>query len=78
MTKENLMPKVLPLAKCAIVDWGTSSFRRWVLDQFESAISELCNKSGMTTLTRSQFLWVFEAHLAELGVNRDRRLCWRT
>ncbi|MEV8467593.1 2-dehydro-3-deoxygalactonokinase [Fluviibacterium sp. DFM31] len=53
------------------VDWGTSSFRLWVIDADGQVLSERKGSEGMSTLTATQFGPVLEAHLAALDVGTD-------
>jgi len=54
-----------------VVDWGTSSFRLWVLDQAGAVLSRAVTREGMSTLDRAQFAPVLERHLGEAKVAPD-------
>ena len=41
--------------ECVVVDWGTSSFRLWVLDDKGDILKETSKKAGMSTLEPHQF-----------------------
>jgi 2-dehydro-3-deoxygalactonokinase len=50
------------------VDWGTSSFRLWLIDEDGGTLGERRSAEGMTTAARSGFPEVLRAHLAALSV----------
>ncbi len=52
---------------CAAVDWGTSSFRAWLLDERGEVIDGTRSSEGMATLRREEFAPVLEKHLGALG-----------
>jgi 2-dehydro-3-deoxygalactonokinase len=52
---------------CAAVDWGTSSFRVWLIDRAGKAIAGRRSNEGMSTLTSDGYQAVLESHLAALG-----------
>jgi 2-dehydro-3-deoxygalactonokinase len=52
---------------CAAVDWGTSSFRIWLIDRSGKAIAGRRSGEGMSTLTPDRYEGVLEAHLEALG-----------
>lgn len=56
---------------CAVVDWGTSSFRLWVMAADGSVISERKSKQGMSTLDRLGFEDVLENALSNVGVEQS-------
>jgi 2-dehydro-3-deoxygalactonokinase len=53
------------------VDWGTSSFRLWLVDDHGAILGERRSGEGMTTASRSGFAGVLQAHLDDLGVAAD-------
>ena len=53
---------------CAAIDWGTSSFRLWLLSEDGEVLAERRSDEGMTRAAASGFDIVLEGHLAELGV----------
>ncbi|MCS0494452.1 2-dehydro-3-deoxygalactonokinase [Ancylobacter sp. MQZ15Z-1] len=52
---------------CAAVDWGTSSFRLWLLDRAGMVVAERRSDEGMQHCHRVGFAPVLEAHLAAAG-----------
>ncbi len=52
---------------CAAVDWGTSSFRAWLLSERGEVIEATRSSEGMATLRREEFAPVLEKHLGALG-----------
>jgi 2-dehydro-3-deoxygalactonokinase len=56
---------------CAAVDWGTSSFRLWVLDQGGGVLAERRSGEGMTEAGQRGFAAVLEDHLSAIGVAGD-------
>ena len=48
------------------VDWGTTSFRLWALDQVGEVLAERRNDLGMSKLTPADYETVLEAALAEM------------
>jgi 2-dehydro-3-deoxygalactonokinase len=48
----------------AAVDWGTSSFRLWLLDAFGSVLAERRSREGMLTAGTEGFGPILEKHLA--------------
>ncbi|WP_204114457.1 2-dehydro-3-deoxygalactonokinase [Shimia biformata] len=55
-------------AALVAVDWGTTCFRLWVLDQGGAVIANLRGAEGMSVLSPDQFAPVLEAKLDQLGV----------
>lgn len=55
----------------AAVDWGTSSFRLWLLDAEGAILGETRSDEGMMKAREIGFLHVLEAHLAKLGAADD-------
>lgn len=53
---------------CAAIDWGTSSFRLWILDADGNVLAERRSDDGLQTIGgRGGFPGVMESHLAETG-----------
>lgn len=49
------------------VDWGTSSFRLWLMDAVGQVLGERRSGEGMTTVGRTGFASVLQSHLDALG-----------
>ena len=58
-------------AAYAAVDWGTSSFRLWLVDGAGRALAERRSDEGMMAAARSGFAAVLHAHLAALSAPPD-------
>lgn len=56
-------------AFCAAVDWGTTSFRIWLLDAGGRALAVRRSGEGMTACAPDRFATVLDAHLAALGAS---------
>ena len=56
---------------CAAVDWGTSSFRLWLLARDCAVLAEHRSDEGMVAAMDSGFATVLEGHLEALGASRD-------
>lgn len=54
-------------AFCAAVDWGTSSFRLWLLARDGAVLAARRSDEGMMAAMSAGFAEVLENHLAELG-----------
>jgi 2-dehydro-3-deoxygalactonokinase len=53
---------------CAAIDWGTSTFRLWILDAEGNVLAERRSDDGLQTIGgREGFPGVMESHLAETG-----------
>ncbi len=52
---------------CAAIDWGTSSFRLWLLSNDGAVLAERRSDEGMIRAANTGFDAVLERHLAELG-----------
>jgi 2-dehydro-3-deoxygalactonokinase len=52
---------------CAAVDWGTSSFRAWLVGERGEVIAGTRSAEGMSTLAPHEFAAVLEKHLSALG-----------
>lgn len=50
------------------LDWGTSSFRLWLIGHDGRVLAERRSAEGMTTAAATGFEAVLEGHLADLGV----------
>jgi len=55
-------------AFCAAVDWGTSSFRLWILDKAGQVLGERRSDEGLLTVD-GQFATVLERHLSDLDAS---------
>ena len=53
---------------CAAVDWGTSSFRLWLMAEDGAVLAERRSEEGMIRVAAGGFGEALERHLAELGV----------
>lgn len=49
------------------VDWGTSSFRLWLMDAGHTVLAERRSGEGMTTAAETGFAAVLDAHLAAVS-----------
>ncbi|MEZ5792872.1 MAG: 2-dehydro-3-deoxygalactonokinase [Nitratireductor sp.] len=58
-------------ASYAIVDWGTSNFRIWMLDRDGAVLAERRSHEGMIHTSPDSFSTVLESHLASLGADTD-------
>ena len=52
---------------CAAVDWGTSSFRAWLLHQDGTVLNEARSDEGLTRVADRDFSGVLEGKLTALG-----------
>jgi 2-dehydro-3-deoxygalactonokinase len=52
---------------CAAIDWGTSSFRLWILAEDGTVLADRRSDEGMIRAKQTGFDVVLETHLAELG-----------
>lgn len=55
-------------AYCALVDWGTTSFRLWVVDESGVVLAESRGREGMLHAAEAGFDLVLERHLQQLNV----------
>ena len=55
----------------AAVDWGTSSFRLWLIARDGSVMAERRSGEGMTTAARTGFADVLASHLAAVSAPAD-------
>src|SRR5882757_7943885 len=53
------------------IDWGTSSFRLWLMDAAGSICGERRSDEGMTVAAKAGFASVLQAHLDALGAAAD-------
>ncbi|WP_018238946.1 2-dehydro-3-deoxygalactonokinase [Ensifer sp. BR816] len=51
----------------AAVDWGTSSFRLWIIGEDGTVLAERRSAEGMTTAVRTGFHAVLDSHLAAVA-----------
>jgi 2-dehydro-3-deoxygalactonokinase len=58
-------------AAYAAVDWGTSSFRLWLVDGEGRALAERRSDEGMMAAARSGFATVLRSHLAAVSAPPD-------
>ncbi len=58
-------------AAYAAVDWGTSSFRLWLIDGAGQVLVERRSDEGMTTAAKSGFAAVLQSHLVAVGAAPD-------
>ncbi|KQS67761.1 2-dehydro-3-deoxygalactonokinase [Rhizobium sp. Leaf371] len=58
-------------ASYAAADWGTSSFRIWLIGETGEALSERRSAEGMTTAAKTGFSAVLEQHLEAMGASRS-------
>jgi len=49
------------------VDWGTSSFRLWLIGKDDSILAESRSNEGMTTAAKTGFAEVLTSHLAKVN-----------
>jgi len=48
------------------VDWGTSSFRLWLIDRDGTVLAERRSGEGMTSAAKTGFSTVLASHLAAI------------
>lgn len=53
------------------VDWGTTSFRMWLMGADGAVLAESRSREGMTTARETGFATVLDRHLAEVGAGAD-------
>ncbi|MCY6382236.1 2-dehydro-3-deoxygalactonokinase [Hoeflea prorocentri] len=56
---------------CAAADWGTSSFRIWLISEDGRAVAERRSDEGMTHAAKAGFAHVLEAHLGALDAPKN-------
>jgi 2-dehydro-3-deoxygalactonokinase len=54
-------------ASYAAVDWGTSSFRLWIVSESGAVLTERRSGEGMTTAAKTGFSAILESHLAAVA-----------
>ena len=59
------------MAKYVAVDWGTTSFRLWLIGDDGTILAESRSREGMTTAREIGFAAVLDKHLAEIGAPAD-------
>lgn len=59
------------MAHYVAVDWGTTSFRLWLIDDEGAVLGESRSREGMTTARETGFAAVLDKHLAEVGAPAD-------
>lgn len=59
------------MAKYVAVDWGTTSFRLWLIGDDGTIVAESRSREGMTTARETGFAAVLDNHLAEVGAPAD-------
>ena len=55
----------------ALVDWGTSNLRIWLVDSQGEVIGERQSAEGMGSLDKAAYPAVLESHLSALGASSD-------
>ncbi|MCL7998860.1 2-dehydro-3-deoxygalactonokinase [Brucella sp. 21LCYQ03] len=55
----------------ALVDWGTSSFRLWLVDEEGAVLGESKSDEGMMKTAKAGFSSILENHLVKLGAPSD-------
>src|SRR5437762_14360593 len=55
----------------AAVDWGTSSFRLWLVDRAGYVLGERRSQEGMMTAAKLGFATVLQSHLDAAGAAND-------
>ncbi|MEM9104489.1 MAG: 2-dehydro-3-deoxygalactonokinase [Pseudomonadota bacterium] len=58
-------------AFCAAIDWGTSSFRIWMIAEDGTVMAERRSDEGMNTAAHSGFAPIMEAHLQAMKAPAD-------
>ena len=53
------------------VDWGTSSFRLWLIDAADRVLGERRSDEGMMAAAKAGFAAVLQSHLASVGAAAD-------
>lgn len=59
------------MANFVAVDWGTTSFRLWLVGDDGAILGESRSREGMTTARETGFANVLDRHLAEVGAPAD-------
>ena len=58
-------------AEYAAVDWGTSSFRLWLIDRAGGVLQERRSQEGMMAAAKLGFAAVLQSHLDAVGAAND-------
>lgn len=58
-------------AEYVAVDWGTSSFRLWLVDRAGGVLKERRSQEGMVTAAKLGFEAVLQSHLDAVGAGND-------
>ena len=58
-------------AEYAAVDWGTSSFRLWLIDRAGGVLQERRSQEGMMAAAKLGFAAVLQSHLDDVGAAND-------
>src|SRR5882672_5830214 len=58
-------------AEYVAVDWGTSSFRLWLMDRAGNVLGERRSQEGMMAAGKIGFATVLQSHLDALGAAND-------
>jgi len=58
-------------AEYVAVDWGTSSFRLWLMDRAGNVLGERRSQEGMMAAAKLGFATVLQSHLGALGAAND-------
>src|SRR5258707_12620892 len=58
-------------AEYAAVDWGTSSFRLWLIDRAGGVLQERRSQEGMMAAAKLGFWAVLQSHLDDVGAAND-------
>ena len=54
-------------AACVAVDWGTSSFRLWLMDRAGNVLAERRSQEGMMAAAKTGFATVLQSHLGAVN-----------
>src|ERR1700724_4130329 len=58
-------------AEYVVVDWGTSSFRLWLIDRAGGVLAERRSPEGMMAAAKLGFAAVLQSHLDAVGAAND-------
>lgn len=61
----------MPDPRFAAIDWGTTSFRLWLIGDGGTVLAESRSRDGMTTARDAGFAQVLNRHLGEVGAPTD-------
>lgn len=59
------------MVKHVAVDWGTTSFRLWLVGDHGAVLGESRSREGMTTARETGFAAILDKHLAQVGAPDD-------